>query len=172
MLTPSQTKSATLEALNFIDSNPLAANQALREHLQSWMVEQFKEQPEYWGEATEVVCQDIVLLEHRTAFALADKNAKDAIEAQVLADWKARMDAPVVAAPVYATTVTPVAPKTYAEHIDAIRTLYDGTDPENRAFDLAAACRYALANGITADQVAGATGRHHSDCSAVMYPAK
>lgn len=164
MLTPTQTVQATQEAFSFIAANPLAHTQALREHLQGWMLTTFAAQPEYWGEATDVVVQDIVLLTQRKAFAAADQAAKDAADAQVLADWKARMDAMPIAAPVYATVYVPPAPKTYADHIEAIKAAY-GED-----MNLQAACRYALLNGITPDQVAGATFRHHTDCHNLMYP--
>lgn len=164
MLTPTQTVQATQEAFSFIAANPLARTQALREHLQGWMLTTFAAQPEYWGEATDVVVQDIVLLTQRNAFAAADQAAKDAADAQVQAEWQARMDAPVQAAPVIPTTVTPVAPKTYGEHMEAIRAAY-GEDA-----NLQAACRYALLNGLTPDQVANAVGRHHTECHNLMYP--
>lgn len=167
MLTLEQTKQFTEIAFLIIASDPSLLPQEFRARLHSMMGG-----GDDWRDSDSIVLQDVVLLAYYKAYAAADQASKDAIEAKSLADWKARMDAPVQAAPVYATTVTPVAPKTYQDHIEAIKALYDGPDPENRAFDLAAACAYALANGITADQVAGATGRHHSDCSAVMYPAK
>ena len=166
MLTLEQTKQFTEAAFVLIATEPGLLPQEFRAKVHELVG------GDDWRDSDGIVLQDVVLLAYYKAYAQSTQDAKDAIEAKSLAEWKARMDAPAVAAPVYATTVTPVFPKTYAEHIDAIRMLYDGTDPENRAFDLAAACAYALANGITADQVAGATGRHHSECSAVMYPVK
>lgn len=167
MLTLEQTKAFTESAFVLISSEPGLLPQEFRAK-----VHDIVGGGDDWRDSDSIVLQDVVLLAYYKAHALADQATRDAVEAQVLADWKARMDAPAVAAPVYATTVTPVAPKTLQDHIEAIKAIYVGPDPEAQAFDLAGACRYALANGITPDQVAGATGRHHSDCSAVMYPGK
>lgn len=165
MLTLEQTKAFTESAFVLIAAEPGLLPQEFRARVHGIVGG-----GDDWRDSDSIVLQDVVLLAYYKAYALADQASKDAIEAKSLADWKARMDAPQVAAPVYATTVTPVAPKTLQDHIEAIKALYYGPDPENEAFDLAAACRYALANGITPDQVAGATGRHHTECNNLMYP--
>ena len=163
MLTIDQTKSYTAAALAFIAANPLASQQTLRTHLAETIGGD-----QAWQFATEVILQDIVVLAQRQAYANADQAAKDAIDACALAAWQARMNAPVEAAPVHATTVTPEAPKTRADHIEAIKAAYAG--PEGNAFDLQAACRYALLNGLSADEVANTTARPVGECAGLMFP--
>lgn len=159
MLTLEQTTLYTNLAMGFIAEKPLSGSQDLRTYLAGQIGGD-----DAWRYATDIVVQDFILLAQRKAFAAADQAQRDAVEAQVLADWQARMDTPHEAAPVIPTTVTPVAPKTYGEHIDAIRAAY-GEDA-----NLQAACRYALLNGLTPDQVANAVGRHHTECHNLMYP--
>lgn len=159
MLTLEQTKTFTEAAFAVIEAEPGLLPQEFRAR-----VHQLLGGGDDWRDSDSIVLQDVVLLAYYKAYALADQASKDAIEAKSLAEWQARMDAPVQAAPVYATTVTPESPKTYADHIEAIKALY-GED-----MNLQAACSYALANGITPDQVAGATFRHHTECQNLMYP--
>lgn len=163
MLTNEQTTAYTAEALGYIAANPLAGQQALRAHLAEKIGGD-----QAWQFATDIILQDIVLLAQRQAYATADQAAKDAFDAQAVAEWKARMNVPVPAAAVYATTVTPVAPKTYGDHIEAIKAAYAG--PGGDAFDLAAACRYAVQNGLTADDVANTVAQPVGECQSLMFP--
>lgn len=164
MLTLEQTKQFTEAAFVLIAAEPGLLPQEFRAKVHEIVG------GDDWRDSDSIVLQDVVLLAYYKAYAQSTQDAKDAIEAKSLADWKFRMDAPAVAAPVYATTITPVAPKTHQDHIEAIKAAYVGPDPENEAFNLQAACRYALLNGLTPDQVAGAIGRHHTECHNLMYP--
>lgn len=165
MLTNDQTQTYTVEALAFIAANPLTGQQALRAHLAAVIGTEND-----WRYATDILLQDVVLLAQHKAFAAADQAAKDEVEANVLSAWQARMAVPVEAAPVLPTTVTPVAPKTHGDHIEAIKSAYYGTDPDAPTFDLYAACRYGLLHDITPDDVANAIARPVGDCRALMFP--
>lgn len=159
MLTVEQTTLFTKLALGYIADFPLAGQQALRKYL----AEQIGGDNAY-GEATEIILQEVVYHAGLQAFAAADKAETDAIKARAQAEWQARMDVPVPAAPVYETAATPVAPLTRQDHIEAIKAAYGET------FNLQAACRYALYNGISADDVANTVARPVGECTALMYP--
>lgn len=163
MLTLDQTATYTAAALAYIAANPLAGQQPLRAYLAERIGGD-----NAWGDATEIILQEIVYHAGLKAFAAADQAEKDAVEARIQAEWQARMDAPVPAAPVYETTVTPTAPKTLQDHVEAIKAAYAG--PDGNAFDLHAACRYALLNDVSPDTVANAASRPVGECQGLMFP--
>ena len=161
MLTPDQIASFTADALSLLATNPGLLHQEFRAKVHALVGG-----GDDWRDSDSIVLQDLVILAQQKAYAAADQAAKDAIEAKIMAEWQARMDAPVQAAPVYATTVTPTAPLTYSDKIEAVKTLY-GED-----CNLRAAVDYALAHDLSADDVASNCFISATTVREMMYPVR